>query len=111
MKALNAKFFIATLILTLSFLMKAEARELVPVDVLLKQGLQVKMGELTGAGSRVSIKNMQGLVLPEGVLLKSDCTGIVVKSGQADPKVSDIVRIKVNEVEIDAREFVGFVIQ
>jgi len=102
------KFFIATLLLTLSFMMKAQARDLIPVDVLLKQGLQVRMGELTGAGSRVSLKNLQGLVLPEGVLLKSDCTGIVVKNS-ADPKVSDIVRIKVNEVEIDAKEFVGIV--
>lgn len=102
------KFFVATLALTLSLMMKSYAGELVTVDAVMKQGLQVRMGELTGAGSKVSLRNMQGLILPEGVLMKSDCTGIVVKNS-ADPKVSDIVKIKVNDIEIPAQEFVGFV--
>lgn len=102
------KFFIATLTLTLSLMMKTYAGDLVPVDTVVKLGMQVRMGELTGAGSRVSLRSLHGLVLPEGVLMKSDCTGIVVKNS-ADPKVSDIVKIKVNDVEIDAQEFVGFV--
>lgn len=108
------KFFIATLTLTLSLMMKSYAQDLTPVEVLIKQGLQVRMGELTGAGSKFSLKNMQGLVLPEGVLMKSDCTGIVVKNSgnnSNDPKISDIVKIKVNDIEIPAEEFVGFVIK
>lgn len=104
------KFFIATLMLTLSLMMKTYAQELRPVDVMIKEGHQVLMGELTGAGSKFSLRNLQGLILPEGVLMKSDCSGIVVKNS-ADPKISDIVRIKVNETEIDAREFVGFVVK
>ena len=102
------KFFIATLILVLSLMKTTYAQDLTPVEVLIKQGMQVRMGELTGAGSKFSLKNMQGLVLPEGVLMKSKCTGIVVRNS-ADPKVSDIVKIKVNNVEIPAEEFVGFV--
>lgn len=102
------KFFIVTLMLTLTFMFKSYAQDLTPVDSLIKQGLQVRMGELTGAGSKVPLRNMQGLVLPEGVLMKSNCTGIVVKKSD-DPKISDIVKIKVNDVEIDAHEFVGFV--
>jgi hypothetical protein len=104
------KFFIATFLLTFSLMMKSYAQDLTPVEILIKQGLQVRMGELTGAGSKFSIKNLQGLVLPEGVLMKSDCTGIVVKNS-ADPKISDIVKIKVNDVEIAAEEFVGFVVK
>lgn len=103
------KVFIATLMITLSLMLKGHAQELTPVDILIKQGLQIRMGELTGAGSKFSLKNMQGLVLPEGVLMKSDCTSIMVKNS-IDPKISDIVKIKVNNVEIDAQEFVGFVV-
>lgn len=102
------KFFIATLILTFTLMLEGRAGELVSVDAVMKQGMQVRMGELTGAGSKVSLRSLQGLILPEGVLMKSDCTGIVVKNS-ADPKVSDIVKIKVNEIEIGAHEFVGFV--
>ncbi|MGZ3787251.1 MAG: hypothetical protein ACXVLQ_01940 [Bacteriovorax sp.] len=104
------KSLIALALLTLSIITSANAQDLTPVDVLIKQGLQVKMGELTGAGSKFSIKNLEGLVLPEGVLLKSNCTGIVVKNS-VDPKVSDIVRIKVQNQEIEAAEFVGFVVK
>ncbi len=88
----------------------APAAELSSVEAIIKSGLQVKMGELTGAGSKFSIKNLEGLVLPEGVLLKADCTGIIVKNS-ADPKVSDIVKIKIQNGEIPASEFVGFVVK
>lgn len=86
-----------------------EARELQSLDELARMGLQVKMGELTGAGSKFSLNKLAGLVLPEGVLMKEDCTGIVVKNA-ADPKVSDIVKIKIHNQEIMASEFVGFVL-
>lgn len=85
------------------------ARELSTVDELARLGMVVKMGELTGAGSKFSLNKLAGLVLPEGVLMKEDCTGIVVRNS-ADPKVSDIVKIKVQDHEIQASEFVGFVV-
>ena len=72
--------------------------------------MQVKMGELTGAGSKFSLHNLAGLILPDGVLMKEDCTAIVVKP-TADPKVSDIVKIKVQNHDIAASEFIGFVIK
>lgn len=80
------------------------------IDILGKQGLQVKMGELTGAGSRFSVHDLAGLVLPDGVLMKEDCSAIVVNNA-SNPKVSDIVKIKVQDQEIDASEFVGFIIK
>lgn len=87
----------------------AHARELATIDELARQGMQVRMGELTGAGSKFALSKLAGLVLPEGVLMKEDCTGIVVKNLK-DPKVSDIVKIKFNDHEIMASEFVGFVV-
>ena len=69
------------------------------------------MGELTGAGSRFSVQSLKGLVLPEGVLLTENCSGIVVKSGVVNPKISDIVKIQAQGVEIPAAEFVGFVVK
>jgi hypothetical protein len=44
------------------------------------------------------------------VLMKEDCSAIIVKSS-ADPKVSDIIRIKVQDHEIAASEFIGFVVR
>lgn len=85
------------------------ARELATIDELSRQGMQVRMGELTGAGSKFALSKLAGLVLPEGVLMTEDCTGIVVKNLK-DPKVSDIVKIKLNDHEIMASEFVGFVV-
>jgi hypothetical protein len=87
------------------------AEGLVSIDSIIKQGLKVQMGELTGAGSRVSVQNLRGLVLPEGVLTTDQCSGIVVKKNTADPKISDIVKVKIQDQEINASEFVGFVIQ
>lgn len=104
------KKIFASFLLLLSLISSVHSQELMKVDELIRQGMQVKMGELTGAGSRFSIKNLEGLVLPEGVLLKGDCTGIVVKNSQ-DPKVSDIVKIKIQGGEILAHEFVGFVVR
>lgn len=80
------------------------------IDVLGKQGLQVKMGELTGAGSRFLVHDLAGLVLPDGILMKEDCSAIVVKN-TINPKVSDIVKIKVQDQEIAVSEFVGFIVR
>ncbi|MBC7538313.1 MAG: hypothetical protein H7281_05805 [Bacteriovorax sp.] len=104
------KKLIAALLLTIAIFNTALAEDLSPIDILIRQGLQVKMGELTGAGSKFSVHSLAGLVLPDGVLMKEDCSAIIVKSS-ADPKVSDIIKIKVQDHEIAASEFIGFVIR
>jgi hypothetical protein len=109
MKKIFKALILTTTLLT-ALLNAACAEDLSSIDVLIKQGLQVKMGELTGAGSKFSVHNLAGLVLPEGVLMKEDCSAIIVKSS-ADPKVSDIIRIKVQDHEIAASEFIGFVVR
>ncbi|MDD4974812.1 MAG: hypothetical protein PHY93_10705 [Bacteriovorax sp.] len=103
------KIFTA-LMLTLALLNAVCAEDLSSIDVLIRQGLQVKMGELTGAGSKFSVHNLAGLVLPDGVLMKEDCSAIIVRAS-VDPKVSDIIRIKVQDHEIEASEFIGFVVR
>ena len=75
-----------------------------------RPNLEVKMGELTGAGSRYSIKNLAGFVHPNGYILKEECANIVLKQTN-DPKISDIVKIQVGEQEILASELTGFIIQ
>lgn len=107
MKKILAKILMSVGLILLVNL--AHARELSTVDELARMGMQVRMGELTGAGSKFALSKLAGLVLPEGVLMKEDCTGIVVKN-RIDPKVSDIVKIQFQDHEIMASEFVGFVI-
>lgn len=85
-------------------------RELVTIDQVIRQGLQVKMGELTGAGSRVSLQRLAGLVLPEGILMKEDFNEMLIKNS-VDPKISDIVKIKNEGQDLMAFEFIGFVIR
>ena len=89
----------------------AYSQTLTNIDQVTKLGLSVQMGELTGAGSRVSMANLRGLILPEGVLMTSDCSGIVIKKDVVNPKISDIIKIQAQGVEIPASEFVGFVIK
>lgn len=102
---------IVSIVLLLPLLIQSAASlELTPQEVLIRQGMSVQMGELTGAGSKISLNHLQGLILPEGVLMKADCKKIIVKN-KIDPKISDIVLIKVQETEIDASEFVGFVVE
>jgi hypothetical protein len=86
----------------------AKAIDQATIDALNSQGLQVKMGELTGAGSKFSIGNLAGLVLPETILMKEDFSAIIVRPSPA-PKISDIIKIKVQDHEIPASEFVGFI--
>lgn len=104
------KTIIIALSIALSIFVSVRAQELTPVDALIKQGMKVRMGELTGAGSKASIQNLHGLILPEGVLLKTDMTGIVVKN-ESSPMISDIVKVKIEDQEIPASEFVGFVLE
>ena len=92
------------------FMQDILAREQVSIEDIQKLGLQVKMGELTGAGSKFSVHNLAGFILPDGVLMKEDCSAIVVKSS-VDPKISDIIKIKIQDQEIEASEFIGFVVR
>lgn len=105
MKKIIPLFVLAFILSTSVF-----AEDLTPLSSLIKQGLQAQMGELTGAGTKFSLHNLEGLILPEGVLLKSDCLRIVVKNS-TDPKVSDIVRVQLKNEDIEASDFVGFVIK
>jgi hypothetical protein len=68
------------------------------------------MGELTGAGSKVSMQQLAGFVLNDGILLKEKCNKIVVRD-HSDGTVANIVRVKVNSQIIDAREFEGFIVK
>ena len=104
------KKIITTLMLVMALFNTALALEQTSIDILIKQGMQVKMGELTGAGSKFSMNKLAALVLPDGVVMKEDCQSIIMKSS-ADPKVSDIIKIKVQDQVIDASEFIGFVIR
>ena len=78
--------------------------------LVLKPNLEVKMGELTGAGTRFSIKALAGFVHPNGYIMKEDCTKIMIKQS-VDPKVSDVVQITVNGSTINSSELTGFIIQ
>ena len=104
------KKIIVLFMLSMTLFQTAFAVDQGVLDALIKQGMQVRMGELTGAGSRFSVNNLAGLILNEGVLMKEDCSAIVVKSG-VDPKISDIIKIKINNQEIASSEFIGFVVK
>lgn len=80
------------------------------INNLKKQGLQIQMGELTGAGSKFSVHNLAGFILPEAILMKDDCGTITVKTS-SNPLVSDIVKIKIQDQEIAASEFIGFIVK
>ena len=101
------KLLIAVL-MTLFFALNAFADS----EALVKSvgNFDVKMGELTGAGTRYTLKAIAGFVHPNGYILKSDCQNIVVKNS-VDPKVSDVVRITVDNQVIEASELTGFIIQ
>lgn len=101
---------LAVIIISLTMLCSASAQNLTSLDVLIRAGMQVKMGELTGAGSRFSVKDLEGLILPEGVLMIEDCFGVVIKT-TVNPKISDIVKIKVDNQEVLAEQFIGFVVR
>ncbi len=72
--------------------------------------LEVKMGELTGVGSRFKISNLAGFVHPKGQIMKEDCSEIVIKNSN-DPKISDVVSVTVNGEEIESSEFIGIIVQ
>jgi hypothetical protein len=72
------------------------------------QYLQV-MGELTGAGSRYSINDLAGFVQDNTVIMKKDCSNILVNKN-AFGRVSDVSEIVVNGIEIKAKDLDGFLV-
>lgn len=76
-----------------------------------KLGLVVRMGELTGAGGRLSLKKVHAFVHPEGLIQKSACISIAVKAGsdQTNPKVSDVSVLTLAGEHISAQEIIGIV--
>jgi hypothetical protein len=97
-------FILMTFVLTnLAFASDVES-------LVLKPNQEVKLGELTGAGTRFSLNVLAGFVHPQGYIMKDECSRIVVRSTNS-PKVSDVVAITVNGEEINASELTGFIIQ
>ncbi|MBC7714178.1 MAG: hypothetical protein H7177_12615 [Rhizobacter sp.] len=80
------------------------------IDQLKKQGFEVRMGELTGAGSRLSLSHLAGFIHPHGIVMKQDCKSIAVSqsSDKVDPKISDVTKVVVDQSVIQASEFEGF---
>jgi hypothetical protein len=107
-KIFNFATLLLSFILTL-YSQQLRASELRTIEQVSRQGMIVTMGELTGAGAQMSVSRLAGLILPEGVLMKEDCTLVVVKNVQ-NPMVSDILKIRVLDQEIRATEFLGFVV-
>ena len=79
------------------------------LDQLKKQGFQVRMGELTGAGGKMSLGRLAGFIHPNGIVMKEDCQSIAVsRAGQVDPLISDVTKVTVDQSVIPASEFEGF---
>lgn len=93
-----------------STLSSALAIDQASLETLKKQGFQVRMGELTGAGSKLSLARLAGFIHPSGIVMKTDCKQIAVsaKSDQSDPKISDVTKVVVDQSVINAQEFEGF---
>lgn len=99
-----------TIIMTLFFILfstSAKAIDAQSLEQLKKQGFQVRMGELTGAGGKMSLTRLAGFIHPNGIVMKNDCKSIAVKAS-VDPKISDVTKVVVDQSVISANEFVGF---
>lgn len=80
------------------------------IDSLRQKGMIVIMGELTGAGSKVSMQNLAGFVLNDGLLLKEKCGSIVVNNSKTND-VASIVRVVFENQSIEASEIEGIIIK
>jgi len=103
MKKLISLLFILTIVSSFAFGSDVES-------LVLKPNMEVKLGELTGAGTRFSLSALAGFVHPQGYIMKEECSRIVVRSTN-NPKVSDVVTITVNGEDISANELTGFIVQ
>lgn len=102
--------FLLLAVFLMSTLTNAFAIDQQSLEHLKKQGFQVRMGELTGAGSKLSLARLAGFIHPSGIVMKGDCKQIAISSGsdQKDPKVSDVTKVIVDQSVISAAEFEGF---
>lgn len=100
---------IILLIISFSLLLIANAFALDQnsLDLLTKKGFQVRMGELTGAGSKMSITRLAGLIHPEGIIMKDEIKNLILTQTN-NPSVSDIKEIIVGDNVISANELEGF---
>lgn len=67
-------------------------------------------GELTGAGSKFSVKALVGFIHNRELLPIEKCQKIAVRNS-LDPKVSDITKVEIAGRVIEAHEFDGFVVR
>ena len=99
-----------SLLMVLIFIPKSHAIDQGSLDTLKKNGFQVRMGELTGAGSKMSLARLAGFIHPSGIVMKGDCKSIAVAQGsdQKNPQISDVTKVTVDQSVINASEFEGF---
>ena len=84
------KALILSFLMTLAIIPNAHAIDQASIEALKKQGFEVRMGELTGAGS-------------------NDCKNIQVKDTRPlEPTISDITKVIVDQSVLSANEFEGF---
>jgi hypothetical protein len=104
------KFILMTVFLLSTLMTKAHAIDQQSIQSLQKQGFVVRMGELTGAGSRMSLGRLAGFIHPKGIVMKADCQSIAVaqSSDQNNPLISDVTKVVVDQSVINASEFEGF---
>lgn len=81
------------------------------LEALKRQGLVVRMGELTGAGGKMSLSRVHSFIHPEGIIKKSACSVIKVKteSHRQDPLVADVTQLKIGNEDVLVSELVGVV--
>lgn len=104
------KILTFVMLLTLSTFSNVFAIDQQSLEQLKKQGFQVRMGELTGAGSKLSLARLAGFIHPSGIVMKGDCKQIAIAaaSDRVDPKISDVTKVVVDQSVISASEFEGF---
>jgi hypothetical protein len=98
------------LISLMTIMSSAYAIDQASIAALRKQGFEVQLGELTGAGSRMSLGRLAGFIHPRGIVMKADCKSIAISqaSNHTDPKISDVTKVVVDQSVISASEFEGF---
>ena len=98
---------VAIFLVTLQSSMAIDQRS---IETLKKQGFQIRMGELTGAGGKLSLARLAGFIHPKGIVMKEDCKSIAIQRAAAgsEPKISDVTKVEIDQSIIAASEFEGF---
>jgi hypothetical protein len=104
------KMLTLSLLFIFTIIPNAHAIDQGSIDALVKKGFQVRMGELTGAGSKMSLARVAGFIHPNGIVMKSDCKSIAIAVGSdaSNPQVSDVTKVVVDQSVLKASEFEGF---